>query len=135
MKLLTVGTFDTPHIGHAAFLRKCERLADEVIVGVNTDDFVLSFKGAAPKFTYNERATLIDILGYEIYPNDSAGRELIMVVKPEILAIGSDWARKDYYKQIDVDQDFMDDWGITMAYIPYTHGVSSTLLKERLWGN
>ena len=36
--LLTMGTFDVPHVGHAAFLRKCESFADQVIVGVNTDE-------------------------------------------------------------------------------------------------
>lgn len=135
MKLLTVGTFDTPHIGHASFLKKCEQFADQVAVGVNTDGFVFGYKGAYPVFNYSERASLIEALGYEIWPNDSAGRELIKQVKPDIIAIGSDWARKDYYAQIDVDQDFMDEWGISMLYIPYTYGVSSTELKRRLSGD
>lgn len=132
MKLLTVGTFDTPHMGHAAFLKKCERFADHVIVGVNADDFVLRYKGKPPIFNYGERASLIDSLGYEVWPNLSAGRELVVQVKPDVIAIGSDWARKDYYSQIDVDQDFLDQWGISMLYIPYTYGVSSTELKRRL---
>jgi cytidyltransferase-like protein len=132
MKLLTVGTFDIPHMGHAAFLRKCEQYADNVIVGINSDDFVLRYKGTAPLFKYNEREYLIAMLGYETIRNDSAGRELIEEVGPDIIAIGSDWARKDYYKQINVDQDFLDSYEISMLYIPYTPGISTTSLKERL---
>lgn len=132
MKLLTIGTFDTPHMGHAAFLRQCEKFSDEVLVGVNTDEFVTRYKGVAPIYDYDERASMIEALGFETYPNDSAGRELIMELMPDVVAIGSDWARKDYYAQINVDQDLLDALDISMLYIPYTHGISSTQLKERL---
>lgn len=132
MKLLTIGTFDTPHMGHAAFLRRCEEFAEEVMVGVNTDEFVLRYKGVAPIYDYDERASMVESLGYDTYPNNSAGRELILELMPDVLAIGSDWARKDYYAQIAVDQDLLDTLDISMLYVPYTHGISSTQLKERL---
>lgn len=130
--LLTIGTFDTPHIGHAAFLRKCEAYADNVLVGINSDEFVESYRHKPPVFSFNERAGLIDTLGYQIFINESAGRELIEKVLPDILAIGSDWARKDYYAQIDVGQDFLDRYEISMLYIPYTANISSTMIKGRL---
>ena len=130
--LLTMGTFDVPHIGHAIFLKKCEAYTRRIVVGVNTDEFVEKYRGKPPVFPYIERLSLIADLGYEVRPNKSAGRELIVDVQPDIIAIGSDWARKDYYKQIDVDQDFLDTMGIDMLYLPYTKGVSSTDLKGRL---
>lgn len=130
--LLTVGTFDVPHVGHAAFLRKCEAFADRVIVGVNTDEFVRAYKGQGPLYRTAERLALIAELGYPVVRNGSAGRELIEQVEPDVLAIGSDWARRDYYAQIDVDQDFLDSRNISMVYIPYTPGVSTSAIKERL---
>ena len=51
---------------------------------------------------------------------------------PDIIAIGSDWARKDYYGQMQFDQDWLDDNGISLLYIPYTAGVSSTDVKRRI---
>lgn len=131
-RLLTIGTFDVPHIGHAAFLRKCEQFADEIIVGVNTDKFVEQYRGVAPVFSYSERRDLITELGYRVEGNDSAGRALIVRILPDVIAIGSDWARKDYYNQIDMSQDLMDAYDISMLYIPYTQGISSTDLKKRL---
>lgn len=131
MKLLTIGTFDTPHMGHAAFLRRCEEFG-EVLVGINTDEFVERYKGAPPIYSYDERASLVEALGYETYPNDSAGRALILDLMPDVIAIGSDWARKDYYAQINVDQDLLDALDISMLYLPYTHGISSSSLKDRL---
>lgn len=129
-RVLTIGTFDTPHMGHAAFLRQCEKYG-EVIVGVNTDEFVIHYKGTRPMFDLIERETLISKLGYPTHPNPSAGQELIRRVMPDVIAVGSDWARKDYLKQIDVTQDWLDLHDISVIYIPYTQGISSTELKKR----
>jgi hypothetical protein len=51
---------------------------------------------------------------------------------PDIIAIGSDWARRDYYTQMAFDQDWLDERGIALMYIPYTQGISSTAIKERV---
>jgi D-beta-D-heptose 7-phosphate kinase/D-beta-D-heptose 1-phosphate adenosyltransferase len=129
--VLTIGTFDTPHLGHAYLFKECERYGDRVVIGVNTDDFVLAYKRQMTLFSYDERVAAIAALGYEVLPNKSAGRELIDAVRPDVLVIGGDWARKDYYQQIDVDQDYMDEHGITMIYVPRTY-LSSTLIKQRI---
>lgn len=129
--LLTIGTFDVPHVGHAAFLRSCEMYADRIVVGVNTDGFVQSFKSRPPLYTYAERASLIAELGYEVVRNSSPGQELILKIAPNLIAIGSDWLRKDYLSQIDIDVDFLDRYRIGLLYLTYTPGISSTSLKER----
>ena len=56
----------------------------------------------------------------------------ILQVNPNIVAIGSDWAKKDYYKQMQFTQDWLDDKDISLIYIPYTKGISSTEIKTRL---
>lgn len=132
--VLTIGTFDTPHLGHAYLFRECERYGN-VTVGINSDEFVERYKGTTPLFKYQERAALISVLGYSVVKNASAGRECIEAVAPDVLVIGSDWARRDYYSQIDVDQDFMDLNGITMVYVPRVPNLSSTEIKERVQSN
>lgn len=132
--VLTIGTFDTPHIGHAILFKECELYGNRVVVGINSDEFVESYKGRKPLYEYKERAALISRLGYGVLKNCSAGRELIVQVAPNVIAIGSDWARKDYYSQIDVDQDFLDEREIAMVYIPRAGSMSSTQLKERTNG-
>jgi len=133
-RLLTIGTFDIPHAGHAAFLRHCEAFADEVLVGINSDTFVARYKGAPPVFDWYERCDLIAELGYVCHENNGPGRDLIERIRPDVIAIGTDWARKDYYAQIDTPPDYFDANGITLVYIPYTTGISTTILKERLRG-
>lgn len=130
-RVLTIGTFDTPHLGHAHFFLQCESFGD-LIVGINSDEFVEKYKGEKPLFSYQERRELIELLGYETRINESAGKDLIYRVCPDILVIGSDWARKDYLKQIGMTQDELDERGITLVYVPYTKGISTTEIKKRI---
>jgi len=135
--VLTIGTFDVPHVGHAFLLRQCERLGDHVIVGVNSDRFVKFYRGANPLFLYIERAAMMSALGYEIRPNDGSGHDLIEEIKPTVLAIGMDWLTRDYLKQIDTTADELSEWGTVLAYLPVMpmdsrEKLSATEIKDRL---
>ena len=132
--VLTIGTFSPPHLGHAYLFKECERYGDRVVVGVNSDEFVEAYKSKKPEYSFKEREFLIRALGYETIKNTSSGRICIDQVNPDVLVIGSDWARKDYYAQIDVDQDYMDDNQIAMVYIPRIGSLSSTEIRMRTSG-
>jgi cytidyltransferase-like protein len=121
-RVLTIGTFDILHFGHVAFLQQCARLGTELIVGVNTDEFAESFK-RAPVMTLAERMFALEQIGYRVHANTSAGRALIEVVEPDVLAVGSDWARKDYYAQTDTSRQWLDDHRIILAYVPYVQAM------------
>ena len=132
MKVLTIGTWSVPHLGHAAFLRRCEAFG-ELVVGVNSDAFVERYRDLPAVYDEGERMALIAALGYQVVLNDGPGRELIDAVRPDVLTIGTDWARRDYLAQIDVTQDWLDERGITVAYVPARPiGISSSSLVERL---
>ena len=129
--VLTIGSFVSPHIGHAAFLRVCETFG-EVSVGVNSDAFIATYKGITAPYTQDERMGLIRSLGYRVVLNDGPGRELIDEVRPDIIAVGTDWARKDYLRQLDVTQDELDEWLISVVYVPMRpQGISSTEVARR----
>lgn len=136
LRLYTGGTFDLFHSGHVEFLRKCALMANEVVVSLNTDEFIEAYKGNPPIMTYKEREAVLKACVWvdEVVPNigDADSKPAILQEKPDIIAIGSDWARKDYYKQMQFTQDWLDDHDISLAYIPYTKGVSSTDIKRRL---
>lgn len=132
MRILTIGTFDLTHWGHVQFLKRCA-LFGEVMVGVNSDAFVKTFK-RAPIMSEMERVHAITELGYEVLLNETSGRELIEDFQPDILIVGSDWARKNYLQQIGVDQDWLDNRNIILAYVPYTQTlpISSTEIRRRI---
>lgn len=131
----TGGTFDIPHRGHVEFLRKCAQYGN-VVVSLNTDEFIEEYKGKPPVMTYDEReAVLLEFESvYYVVPNigGADSRPAILEVMPDIIAIGSDWARKDYHKQMGFTQDWLDGHGFDLLYIPYTEGISTTELKQRL---
>ncbi len=135
LKIYTGGTFDLFHAGHINFLKKCSELG-EVWVSLNTDEFITAYKGKPPVLSYQDRFEVLAACRYVdcIVPNEGGvdSKPSILSVKPDIIAIGSDWARKDYYKQMGFDQDWLDDHRISLMYIPYTAGISSTEIKRRM---
>lgn len=136
MVVLTIGAFDILHSGHINLLNACRKLAGDkgsVVVGVNSSRFIESYKGA-PLLPYFERATVVLALEAvtEVRENNGPGGNLIRSVRPDLLVVGSDWAQKDYYKQIEMSADDLDVLGVQLVYVPYTPGVSSTEIKKRL---
>ena len=130
----TGGTFDLFHAGHVNFLRECSRLGD-VVVALNTDEFIRAYKGKPPVCSFEERLAVLEACVWvdQVIPNygGADSKPAIEVVGPDIIAIGSDWARRDYHAQMGFDQDWLDARGISLIYIPYTSGISTTSLKAR----
>lgn len=133
--LYTGGTFDLFHYGHINFLKKCKSIADKVVVSLNTDDFVTEFK-RCPIMNYEERRISLSYCNYvdQIVPH-SFGKDskpTILSVKPDIIAVGDDWSHKDYYSQMSFTSKWLDDNDITLIYIPYTMGISTSDIISRI---
>lgn len=134
----TGGTFDLPHAAHASFLKRCAEIGD-VTVALNTDEFIEQYKGKPPVMSYAERrAVLMEFRSVSRVIQNEGGADSkpsILRVMPDVIVIGSDWAKKDYYKQMDFTQDWLDENGISLMYVPYTKGISTTELKRRMQVN
>jgi glycerol-3-phosphate cytidylyltransferase len=135
LTIYTGGTFDLFHAGHVAFLERCSELGS-VTVALNTDEFIEEYKGKAPIISYAERARVLLSCRYvtRVLANygGSDSTPTIETVQPDLVVIGSDWARRDYYSQMGFSQDWLDERGIGLVYLPYTPGISSTAIKTRL---
>jgi len=131
----TGGTFDLFHAGHVAFLQRCSEFGS-VVVALNTDEFIEQYKGKPPVISYEDRRRVLLACRYvdRVVPNlgGADSRPTIEMVNPDMVIIGSDWAKKDYYAQMQFSQDWLDERGIGLAYLPYTIGISSTAIKERM---
>ena len=139
LRVYTGGTFDLFHIGQVRLLERCRELSGEsgmVIVSLNTDEFIEEYKGKPPIISYQDRAEVLLSCRYvdKVIPNfgNEDSKPAIVEASPDIIAIGSDWARKDYYKQMQFTQDWLDKHSISLIYIPYTTGTSSTNIKTKL---
>ncbi len=134
--LYTGGTFDLFHAGHVNFLSRCKLIADTVVVSLNSDKFIRDYKGFDPFHSFEERKLILESCIYcdKVICNtgDADSTEAIERVQPHIIAIGTDWANKDYYAQMGFTQEWLDIRNIVMVYIPYTKDVSSTIIKQKI---
>jgi glycerol-3-phosphate cytidylyltransferase len=131
----TGGTFDLPHPGHYRLLERASHFG-LVVIALNTDEFISSYKGKPPVLSYEEREEILLACKWvhQVVPNIGGTDSTISIdsVKPDYVVIGSDWAKKDYYKQMGFTQDWLDERGIGLIYLPYTKGISSTDIKKRM---
>ena len=138
--MYTGGTFDLFHVGHLNLLKRCHQLAGltgQVIVSLNTDDFIYKYKKKYPVIPYEDRKAILESCKYvhlviENSGQDDSKKSIFFAGAIDIVAIGSDWAKKDYYKQMNFTQDWLDEQNISLIYIPYTQGISSTLIKQKI---
>lgn len=136
----TGGTFDLFHAGHVSFLRLCKLISQDgqVVVSLNTDEFITKYKGKPPIYSYEDRKHLL--LGcrfVDMVVENTGGADskpAITNVRPDFIVVGSDWASKDYYAQMQFTQKWLDDRNIVLIYVPYTEGISSTMIKKKILG-
>jgi glycerol-3-phosphate cytidylyltransferase len=135
MIVYTGGTFDVFHAGHVDFLKQCSLLGD-VVVSVNTDEFVERYKGKKPVNTLLERMTVLEACKYVdkviVNTGNEDSKESIYKVKPDYIVIGSDWLKKDYCKQMNFNSEWLEEQNIALVYIPRVRNLSSTQIKERV---
>lgn len=138
--VLTIGTFDHVHIGHVELFTACRRMAGpdgRVVVAVNADSFVERFKGHRPDQSQAYRMTMVRAMRDVDEVVRNTGDEYAGVVigrnRPDILAVGDDWAPpRDYLAQLRVDRAWLDARGVRVEYVPRTTGESTTAIRERL---
>lgn len=132
--VLTIGTFDMFHRGHYNLLQFCKDLG-KTTVGVNSDEFVRDYKGAWPINSVKSRVWSVAPFGSVCIHDGNTERFVrdwyhrIPWNDLKFIVVGTDWARKDYYAQLQITPEFFDRMGINLVYRPYTQGVSSTLLR------
>lgn len=138
MIVYTGGTFDVLHAGHVELLAACSQMAGahgRVVVALNTDAFITAYKGQPPACTYEQRAVMLEAIRYvdEVVPNTGGADSTpaIELVAPHIIAVGDDWAAKDYHAQMGFTPEWLAERFIELVFVPRTTGLSSTLLKAR----
>jgi glycerol-3-phosphate cytidylyltransferase len=138
MIVYTGGTFDLFHSGHIRLLKKCYELAGSsgrVIVSVNPDEFCAQYK-EPPICDLAERMEVVRGCKWvhEVIVNSGGAdsRPAIIESNAKLIVVGSDWQNKDYYKQMGFDQDWLDQRSISIEFVSYTEGISTTIIKSKI---
>lgn len=97
--VFTNGCFDILHSGHVTYLAEAKSLGDVLIVAVNTDESVRSYKGEKrPINPLADRMAVLaalDSVDYVIPFAEATPVELIKLVKPAIYVKGGDYKPSD----------------------------------------
>ena len=131
----TTGVFDLFHIGHLNIIRQAKEHCDWLIVGVSTDELVISTKNKRPVISYEDRAAIVSALRYvdEVVPQENkdkyAAWEKYHFQK---MFVGSDWRGTPEWKRWET---VFAPLNVQIVYFPYTVGISSTILSNIIKGN
>lgn len=124
----TSGTFDMLHINHLKMIEYARALGDILIVGVNTDELVASYK-STPIIPFEQRIALMKaIKGPDIViPQKSLDHtDKVKKLNFDIFVVGDDWVGK---------YDYLKEQGVEVIYFPYGLGISSSSLKKKIYDN
>lgn len=129
--VFTNGCFDILHKGHIDYLYEASKLADRMVIGLNTDVSVQQLKGEGRPVNNNEaRSLIIAALGFVdmvVFFGEETPKELIDVIQPDVLTKGSDYIAENI-----VGYDTVMAKGGQVTTIDLTDGFSTTALIERI---
>lgn len=131
----TTGVFDLFHVGHLNLLERCKEMCSYLIVAICDDDYVRNIKHKEPVYSLEERVRIIGALKCvdEVVVINTADVEDKMAAlekyRFDVLFSGDDWKGSERYNR--TERQFAEV-GAAIEYLPYTKGVSTTEIKEKL---
>jgi rfaE bifunctional protein nucleotidyltransferase chain/domain len=130
----TNGCFDLLHAGHARSLEAAARLADALVVGINSDESVRCLKGSSrPLVPQAERAALVAALACVdrvVVFGQLTPEAALAAVRPDVHVKGEDYA-PPHGRPIP-ERALVESYGGRVAFIPLEPGLSTTALAARL---
>lgn len=124
---------DMIHPGHLNIIHEACKLGS-VTVGVLTDAAIASYK-RLPYLTYEQRAEIVNnIKGVDrVVPQTTLDYvPNLRKLKPDYVVHGDDWKEGVQAKTRQRIIEAMAEWGGKVIDIPYTQGISSTAMNQRL---
>jgi phosphoenolpyruvate phosphomutase len=124
---------DIIHTGHLNILHEAKKLG-MVTVGVLTDAAIASYK-RLPYLNYEQRSQIVKSLKdvdsvipqktLDYVPN-------LLLIKPDYVVHGDDWKEGIQKETRQRVIDTIAQWGGNVIDVPYTQGISSTQINEKL---
>ncbi len=124
---------DLFHVGHLNILEYASHLG-VITVGLLTDEAVETYK-RTPIVSYENRKTIVSAIRYvdSVVPQETHSyRPNILKYRPRVLVHGDDW--KEGVQQ-DVRNEVvktLEEVGGTLIEVPYTKGISTTQLIDKV---
>jgi len=132
------GTFDILNWGHCMAFQMCRGFGDYLIVGLNTDKLVMSYKQRKPVLPYSQKKFILESIKYidKVIPvHHFSAMDILKEMKPDVWCVGSEWV--NIHKK---EVAFVKSYGGEIRVLPEFPGVVHTstikkiLLEEALNG-
>lgn len=128
----TTGVFDLFHVGHLNILKRAKEQCETLIVGVSTDELVEEYKNKRPVIPFQERMEIVagikyvdKVIAQQTKDKFAAWEHLLF----NVMFVGDDWKGNALFNEVETK---FSEVGVEIVYFPYTKGVSSTIVKEKM---
>ncbi|MDT8317983.1 MAG: adenylyltransferase/cytidyltransferase family protein [bacterium] len=125
------GVFDLLHVGHVRYLKGAKALGDILVVAVNSDSSVKSYKGEdRPHTPEDERIEILsalDMVDYIVLFSEPNVERLLLELKPHVQAKGT-----DYTEDTVPERETVASYGGSVAIVGDPKDHSSTELIDKV---
>ena len=125
------GVFDLLHVGHIRYLKGAKALGDILLVAVNSDSSVKSYKGEdrphTPESERLEILSALDMIDYIVLFSEPNVERLLLELKPDVQVKGT-----DYTEDTVPERDVVASYGGKVAIVGDPKDHSSTELIDKV---
>lgn len=128
----TDGVFDLFHIGHLNMIEAAKSQCEHLIVGVHGDDVVEEYKHRRPIINENDRRRIVaSIKGVDraVVNRFRDKMKLWELYHFNVIFIGDDWKGTERWNNF---EKILNEINVDVVYVPYTKGISTTEIREKL---
>lgn len=128
----TTGVFDMFHIGHLNILKRAKEQCEYLIVGVNADELVETYKKKRPIIKCEDRMEIVKAIKYVdevVFQEHRDKMAQYHHYKFDVMFLGDDWKDSELFLAVKKE---LESFGSNLVFLPYTQEVSSTILREKI---
>lgn len=124
------GSFDLLHAGHLHIIYEASKLADVLIVALNSDSSIQQYKGVKrPIIPLNERMQMMAAIGFVDYVtsfDETDPCHLLEIIKPNIHVNGSE------YGENCIEAETVKKNGGKLVIVPLVNGLSTSNIINKI---
>ena len=128
----TDGVYDMFHVGHLNMIKEAKKHCDYLIVGVHSDEIVEGYKNRKTIINEQDRREIIEAIKYVDKAVINRTRDKLKLFEEhhfDVVFIGDDWKGTERWNNF---EKVLAEVGVSVEYIPYTKGISTTQIREKL---
>jgi len=128
----TDGVYDLFHVGHLNMIETAKTQCEYLIVGVHGDEVVNEYKHHYPIINETDRKKIIEsIKGVDkaVINQFRDKLKLWELYHFDVIFIGDDWKGTERWNKFET---VLAEIGVDVVYVPYTKGISTTEIRDRI---